>query len=287
MTEVPPPLLEARKLVKTFPGRRGGRAVDEVSLIVRRGEALGLVGESGSGKSTTARCIAGLLRPDSGRVLVEGQEVTSPRARRRGRRRVQMVFQDPYSSLNPRMTVADLVGEGLYVHGIEPDRARRRDRVVELLETVGLDSGHLDRYPRSFSGGQRQRIAIARALSVGPDLLICDEPVSSLDVSVQAQVLDLFADLRETLGLALLFIAHDLAVVHHLCGRVAVMNAGRVVEQGERDQIYRSPGHPYTRSLLDAVPVPDPAVERARAAARGWDGPGAQSAEQQKEGEGL
>ncbi|MFV2197709.1 ATP-binding cassette domain-containing protein [Nocardiopsis sp. LOL_012] len=287
MPEVPPPLLEARKLVKTFPGRRGGRAVDDVSLIVRRGEALGLVGESGSGKSTTARCIAGLLRPDSGRILVEGQDVTSPRARRRGRRRIQMVFQDPYSSLNPRMTVADLVGEGLYVHGIEPDRARRRDRVVELLETVGLDSGHLDRYPRSFSGGQRQRIAIARALAVGPDLLICDEPVSSLDVSVQAQVLDLFADLRETLGLALLFIAHDLAVVHHLCGRVAVMNAGRVVEQGERDQIYRSPGHPYTRSLLDAVPVPDPAVERARAAARGSDGPGAQGAEQQKEGEGL
>ena len=269
-TEGQAPLLEARNLVKTFPGNAGTRAVDDVSFTVGRGEALGLVGESGSGKSTTARCIAGLVRPDSGRVLVAGQDVTAARGRglRAIRRRVQMVFQDPYSSLNPRMTVAELVGEGMYVHGIEPDRARRRDRTVEILETVGMGSEHLDRYPRSFSGGQRQRIAIARALAVGPDLLICDEPVASLDVSVQAQVLDLFCDLREKLGLALLFIAHDLAVVHHLCGRVAVMNSGRVVELGDREQVYTAPTHPYTRSLLDAVPVPDPAVERARAAAR-------------------
>ncbi|MGQ4271124.1 ATP-binding cassette domain-containing protein [Nocardiopsis changdeensis] len=264
------PLLEARNLVKTFPGNAGTRAVDDVSFTVGRGEALGLVGESGSGKSTTARCVAGLVRPDSGRVLVAGRDVTGARGRelRAIRRRVQMVFQDPYSSLNPRMTVAELVGEGMYVHGIEPDRARRRDRTVQILETVGMGSEHLDRYPRSFSGGQRQRIAIARALAVGPDLLICDEPVASLDVSVQAQVLDLFCDLREKLGLALLFIAHDLAVVHHLCGRVAVMNSGRVVELGDREQVYTAPTHPYTRSLLDAVPVPDPAVERARAAAR-------------------
>ncbi|MFY7070141.1 ATP-binding cassette domain-containing protein [Nocardiopsis changdeensis] len=264
------PLLEARNLVKTFPGNAGTRAVDDVSFTVGRGEALGLVGESGSGKSTTARCVAGLVRPDSGRVLVAGRDVTGARGRelRAIRRRVQMVFQDPYSSLNPRMTVAELVGEGMYVHGIEPDRARRRDRTVQILETVGMGSEHLDRYPRSFSGGQRQRIAIARALAVGPDLLICDEPVASLDVSVQAQVLDLFCDLREKLGLALLFIAHDLAVVHHLCGRVAVMNSGRVVELGDREQVYTAPTHPYTRSLLDAVPVPDPAAERARAAAR-------------------
>ncbi|WP_047868560.1 ATP-binding cassette domain-containing protein [Nocardiopsis sp. RV163] len=265
------PLLEARNLVKTFSGRSGTRAVDDVSFTVRRGEALGLVGESGSGKSTTARCVAGLLRPDSGRVLIAGQDVTRARGRalRATRRRVQMVFQDPYSSLNPRMTVAGLVGEGMHVHGIEPDRARRRDRTVELLETVGMGSEHLDRYPRSFSGGQRQRIAIARALAVGPDLLVCDEPVASLDVSVQAQVLNLFGDLREKLGLSLLFIAHDLAVVHHLCGRVAVMNSGRVVEQGDRQQVYTSPRHHYTRALLDAVPVPDPAAERARAAGRG------------------
>jgi ABC-type oligopeptide transport system ATPase subunit len=270
ITPEEPPILEVRNLVKAFSGRGGTPAVNDVTFAVRKGEALGLVGESGSGKSTTARCAAGLVRPDAGRVLIAGQDVTRARGRalRPTRRRVQMVFQDPYSSLNPRMTVAALVGEGMLVHGIEPDRARRRERTVEVLETVGLGAEHLDRHPRSFSGGQRQRIAIARALAVGPDLLICDEPVASLDVSVQAQVLDLFSDLRERLGLALLFIAHDLAVVHHLCGRVAVMHTGRVVELGEREQVYTAPRHPYTRSLLDAVPVPDPAAERARAAAR-------------------
>ena len=264
------PILEARNLVKSFSGR-STPAVNDVSFTVGKGEVLGLVGESGSGKSTTARCVAGLLRPDSGQVLVAGQDVTRARGKalRATRRRIQMVFQDPYSSLNPRMTVADLVGEGMYVHGIERDRARRRDRTVEILETVGMGPEHMDRYPRSFSGGQRQRIAIARALAVGPELLICDEPVASLDVSVQAQVLNLFGDLREKLGLSLLFIAHDLAVVHHLCGRVAVMNSGRVVEQGDREQVYTSPRHPYTRALLDAVPVPDPVAERARAAGRG------------------
>ncbi|MEY9212821.1 ABC transporter ATP-binding protein [Thermobifida halotolerans] len=267
------PLLAVRHLVKTFPGRLGEpgrRAVDDVSFTVAPGEALGLVGESGSGKSTTARCVARLLRPDSGRVVVAGRDITRAGHRELTpvRRDMQMIFQDPYSSLSPRMTAAELVGEGLLVHGIEPDPARRRDRVVELLELVGLEAAHLDRYPRSFSGGQRQRIAIARALAVGPRLLICDEPVSSLDVSVQAQILNLLRDLRARLGLSLLFIAHDLAVVHYLCDRVAVMSAGTVVEIGDREHVYRDPRHPYTRSLLDAVPLPDPAAERARAAAR-------------------
>jgi len=202
-------------------------------------------------------------------VSFDGTEVVgAPRSRLRDvRRSMQFVFQDPFSSLNPRMTVSELVGEGLIVHGIERDRSRRLDRVVETLESVGLRAEHLDRYPRSFSGGQRQRIAIARAVAVGPRVLICDEPVSSLDVSVQAQVLNLLADLRERTGISLLFIAHDLAVVRYLCDRVAVMNTGRIVEQGSRDQVYDDPKHPYTRSLLAAVPVPDPTAERARRAA--------------------
>ncbi|MEU8177195.1 ATP-binding cassette domain-containing protein [Microbispora hainanensis] len=257
------PLLVVEKLVKSFGGRR---VVDEVSFDLAPGEVLGLVGESGSGKSTTARCVARLVRPDSGRVLLAGRDV--PGAGRRElrdlRRDMQMVFQDPYSSLNPRMTVEALVGEPLLVHGLERDRRRRRDRVVELLETVGMSAAHLDRHPRSFSGGQRQRIAIARAIAVGPRLLICDEPVSSLDVSVQAQVLNLFRDLRERLGLSILFIAHDLAVVHYLCDRVAVMEHGALVEIGTRSEIFGSPRHPYTRALLDAVPIPDPVAERAR-----------------------
>ena len=259
------PLLNVQHLVKSFPGRQD-RAVDDVSFTLEHGEVLGLVGESGSGKSTTARCVMGLLRPDSGRVTFDAHGITGSRAKplRAARAQMQMVFQDPFSSLNPRMTVAQLVGEGLLVHGIEPDRDRRRKRVLELLDLVGLMPAHLDRYPRSFSGGQRQRIAIARALSASPKLLVCDEPVSSLDVSVQAQVLNLFKDLRHELELSILFIAHDLGVVHYLCDRVAVMQNGTVVEIGDRARIYTQPEHPYTRALLDAVPIPDPQGERDR-----------------------
>jgi ABC-type oligopeptide transport system ATPase subunit len=259
------PLLQVTNLVKTYPGH-AARAVDDVSFTVGSGEALGLVGESGSGKSTTARCVAGLIRPDSGAVLLDGQDVVRARGRdiRALRARMQMVFQNPYSSLNPRMTVEHLVSEGLVVQRMEPSAAARRDRVVELLELVGLSAEHLGRHPRSFSGGQRQRIAIARALAVSPELLICDEPVSSLDVSMQAQVLNLFRDLRERLNLSLLFIAHDLAVVRYVCDRVAVMSQGQVVELGDRNQVYQRPRHPYTRSLLAAAPIPDPRVERAR-----------------------
>ncbi|MGA5760363.1 ATP-binding cassette domain-containing protein [Nonomuraea bangladeshensis] len=257
------PLLQVRDLVKTFGGRR---VLDGVSFDVAPGEVLGLVGESGSGKSTTARCITRLTRPDSGQILLGGRDVLAAGRRelRALRADMQMVFQDPYSSLNPRMTVAELIGEPVLVHGLEPDRRRRRARAAELLETVGMSAEHLDRHPRSFSGGQRQRISIARALAVEPRLLICDEPVSSLDVSVQAQVLNLLRDLRERLGLSILFIAHDLAVVYYLCDRVAVMLDGGLAEIGTREQIYGDAAHPYTRSLLDAVPVPDPALARQR-----------------------
>lgn len=258
-------LLDVQGLVHLYPGSRR-RAVDDVSFRVLAGEALGLVGESGSGKSTTARCVAGLVKPAAGSVLVAGREVVGARRAvlREIRRDMQMVFQDPYSSLNPRMTVEELVGEGLLVHGLRADRTARRERVVELLDLVGLTADALSRHPRSFSGGQRQRIAIARALAVEPKLLICDEPVSSLDVSVQAQVLNLFKRLRSQLGLAILFIAHDLAVVRYLCDEVAVMNTGRIVEVGSREAVYGNPQHQYTKDLLAAVPVPDPAVERAR-----------------------
>ncbi|WP_250213410.1 ATP-binding cassette domain-containing protein [Acrocarpospora catenulata] len=257
------PLLRVENLVKHFAGRR---VLDGISFEVAPGEVLGLVGESGSGKSTTARCVARLTEPDQGRVTLAGRDVLAAGRRelRAIRRDMQMVFQDPYSSLNPRMTVAALIEEPLAVHRLEADRRRRRDRAAELLELVGMSAAHLDRHPRSFSGGQRQRISIARALAVGPRLLICDEPVSSLDVSVQAQVLNLLGDLRRRLGLSILFIAHDLAVVYYLCDRVAVLENGALVEIGTREQVYGSPSHPYTRSLLDAVPVPDPAVERAR-----------------------
>ncbi|WP_326821011.1 ATP-binding cassette domain-containing protein [Streptosporangium sp. NBC_01639] len=264
------PLLRVRNLVKTFEGRR---VLDDVSFDMMPGEVLGLVGESGSGKSTTARCVARLTEPDSGRVELGGRDVLAAGRKelRSFRREMQMVFQDPYSSLNPRMTVAELLEEPLAVHGLEPDRRRRRDRAAALLETVSMSAEHLDRYPRSFSGGQRQRIAIARALAVEPRLLICDEPISSLDVSVQAQVLNLLRDLRRRLNLSILFIAHDLAVVYYLCDRIAVMEQGRLAEIGTREQVYEAPEHPYTRSLLAAVPIPDPAAERARRAAEPQD----------------
>ena len=258
-------LLAVDGLVHRYPGARQP-AVDDVSFAVRAGEALGLVGESGSGKSTTARCVAGLVKPTAGSVTVGGRNVVGARRRdlRDIRRDMQMIFQDPYSTLNPRMTVEQLVGEGLLVHRLRLDRASRRERVVELLDLVGLSESVLPRHPRSFSGGQRQRIAIARALAVEPKLLICDEPVSSLDVSVQAQVLNLFKRLRMQLGLTILFIAHDLAVVRYLCDDVAVMNAGRIVEIGTREDVYEHPEHRYTKDLLAAVPVPEPAVARRR-----------------------
>ena len=264
-------LLEVENLVKSFPTgyRRPPLTILKgVSFTVERGEIFGLVDESGSGKSTTARCIARLLPATSGRITLDGRDVlaASGRALRSLRRDMQMVFQDPYSSLNPRMTVAETVSEPLLVHGVVTDRAALRARARELLQMVGLNEEHLDRYPRTFSGGQRQRIAIARAIALEPKLLICDEPVSSLDVSVQAQVLNLFQDLRERLGLTILFIAHDLAVVRHLCDRVAVMRSGEIVEIADSDRLYEHPTHEYTRSLLAAVPIPDPT--RGRAASR-------------------
>jgi len=265
------PLLRVEGLTKVYrsAGQEPLTAVDGIGFELAAGEVLGLVGESGCGKSTTARCLVRLERADAGTVTFDGVDVLGARGAdlARVRREVGMVFQDPYSSLNPRMTVADLVGEGLLVHGLERSRQARRARAAELLRLVGLDPEDLDRRARGFSGGQRQRIAIARALAVEPRLLICDEPVSSLDVSVQAQVLNLLQDMQERLGLAVLFIAHDLAVVRHLCNRVAVMYRGEIVEHGTRQQVYGAPEHPYTRSLLDAIPIPDPVVERARRAA--------------------
>ncbi len=269
-------ILEVRDLAKVFPVRRGVvlrrtvgevQAVDGVSFTLRRGRTLGLVGESGSGKSTLGRMLVGVERPTRGQVLVEGVDVTtmSRAARRELRRRVQIVFQDPYTSLNPRMSVGDIVGEPFRIH---PDAVPKggRDRAVkDLLELVGLDPGHVHRYPHQFSGGQRQRIGIARALAVKPQVLVCDEPVSALDVSVQGQVINLLEDLQDELGLSYLFIAHDLAVVRHIADEVAVMYLGRIVEHGTAADVYDRGAHPYTRALMSAVPVPDPAARLASA----------------------
>lgn len=269
-----PPLLEVRDLVHEFSSRTGRkesvRAVDNVSFTIARGEALGLVGESGSGKSTTARCILRLIEPTSGQVVLDGQDLMTLRGRglRSIRQKAQLVFQDPYSSLDPRMRVEDIISEGIRIHHPRLKRGQVRDQIVELLETVGLRPDHLDRRPVAFSGGERQRIGIARALAVGPELLVCDEPVTSLDMSIQAQILNLFHDLKSRLGLTILFIAHDLATVRHLCNRVAVMEQGRIREIGSRDQIYGDPQDAYTKALMAAVPVPDPVEERARLAAR-------------------
>jgi len=259
-------MIEAQGVSKHFPlrglFRRGAvRAVQDVSLAIPSGAALGLVGESGSGKSTLGRIMLGLLPPTAGRVIVDGQDLaaSSPAAMRQLRRRMQLIFQDPYSSLDPRRRVGAQIEDGLVIHGLE-----RRGRVAELLEQVGLPPAHAARFPHEFSGGQRQRIAIARALATGPDLLVADEPVSALDVSVQAQVLGLLADLRTRLGLALLFISHDLPVVRSLCDRVAVLYLGRVMEEGTADALFRRPLHPYTQALLSAAPSLHPGARRER-----------------------
>jgi oligopeptide/dipeptide ABC transporter ATP-binding protein len=268
------PLLVVKDLVKSFPhgardlfGRRAGRvhAVDGVSFELERGRSLGLVGESGCGKSTTARCVVGIHRATSGSVRFDGVELTglSRKEWQPLRPRIQMIFQDPYASLNPRMTVGSILAEPLVLH-TRLDRRARRIKALELLDAVGLNPRHIDRYPHEFSGGQRQRVGIARALALEPDLIVCDEPVSALDVSIQAQVLNLLGDLQQRYGLAYLFIAHDLSVVRHLCERIAVMYLGRIVEIASREELFRTPQHPYTRALLSAVPVPDPVVESTR-----------------------
>jgi oligopeptide transport system ATP-binding protein len=267
-------LLEVRNLVKHFPiggglfGRPRAviRAVDGVSFAIRRGETLGLVGESGCGKTTTGRCILQLERPTSGAVLFEGTDLTrlGDAELRPLRRRIQVIFQDPYSSLNPRMTVGQILAEPLAVHGIVRDAAARAARVTALLGHVGLLSQHARRYPHQLSGGQRQRVGIARALAMEPALIVCDEPVSALDVSIQAQIINLLEDLQGEFGLTYLFVAHDLSVVRHISDRVAVMYLGRIVELADRQALYAEPLHPYTRALLSAVPIPDPDVEAQR-----------------------
>jgi ABC-type oligopeptide transport system ATPase subunit len=266
------PLLEIRHLVKHFVRKPGlgrkpsiVRAVDDVSFTIEEGEMFGLVGESGSGKSTTGRCILRLIEPSSGEVLFRGENVLAfTRERMRlARRDMQIVFQDPYSSLNPRMRVGDIVEEPLVIHGLG-NRAERRVRVAELFSLVGLDSEHLSRYPHEFSGGQRQRIGIARALALNPALVIADEAVSALDVSIQAQVVSLLMELKQRLKLTYLFIAHDLRLVENICSRVAVMYLGKIVEIGETQAIFAQPAHPYTQALLSAIPVLDPDAPRAR-----------------------
>ncbi len=267
------PLLVVKDLKKYFPVKRGlwfgeradVRAVDGVSFAIGRGETLGLVGESGCGKSTTARLVLRLLEPTAGEVYFGKTPVfkANREEMHQLRRKMQIVFQDPYSSLDPRMSVKDIVGEGLVIHRLARGQ-EKTERVAELLEMVGLGREHMGRYPHEFSGGQRQRIGIARALAVGPELLIADEPVSALDVSIQAQVINLFEDLQGQLGLTYLFIAHDLRVVKHISDRVAVMYLGQIVELAESDELYRNPLHPYTQALLSAIPVTDPKTKRQR-----------------------
>ena len=259
-------LLRVTDLAVEFRTRRGVvHAVDGISFEVRAGEVVALVGESGCGKSTTGLAVLRMQPVTAGRIFFEGQDITAQQARTGTfRRRMQMVYQDPYGSLNPRMKVRDLVGEPLQVHGMDKNRGEYEDRIAGLLKTVGLLPDMADRYAHEFSGGQRQRIGIARALALEPSLIICDEPVSALDVSIQAQVVNVLQELQERLGLAYLFIAHDLAVVRHLSHRVAVMYLGRIVEIATRDDLYRAPLHPYTQALLSAVPVADPAVEKTR-----------------------
>jgi oligopeptide transport system ATP-binding protein len=269
------PLLEVRGLRMHFPVTEGivvhrkigeVKAVDGIDFSVSRGETLGLVGESGCGKTTTGRCILRLERPTAGEIIYDGVDIAKLERRELValRRRIQVIFQDPYSSLNPRMKVGEIIAEPIMVHGIERDTGRRAARVRELLWVCGLDSKIADRYPHEMSGGQRQRVGIARALALEPEFIVCDEAVSALDVSIQAQVINLLEDLRERFGLTYLFIAHDLSVVRHLCQRVAVMYLGHIVELAACDELFDHPLHPYTQALLAAVPVPDPSVEARR-----------------------
>lgn len=242
------------------------KAVDNISFQIRKGETLGLVGESGCGKTTTGRCILQLYRPTGGKVFFEGQEVTAlkPRELRSLRRRMQIIFQDPYSSLNPRMTCGSIIGEPLLVHNLVSSKAEYKEQVSELLSLVGLNPYMADRYPHEFSGGQRQRIGVARALAMKPSFIVADEPVSALDVSIQAQVINLLEELQEQFDLTYLFIAHDLSVVRHISDRIAVMYLGHIVEIADRVELYENPLHPYTKALISAVPVPDPVIEHAR-----------------------
>jgi oligopeptide transport system ATP-binding protein len=268
-------LIEIKNLKMYFPVLEGivfqkaiahVKAVDDVSFEIKKGETLGLVGESGCGKTTTGRCILQLERPTAGEIIFEGVNLNE--LDQKGlipvRQKIQVIFQDPYSSLNPRMKIGEIIGEPMRVHGIQPDANKRRERIAELLSICGLNPAFADRYPHEMSGGQRQRVGIARALSLDPEFIICDEAVSALDVSIQAQVINLLEDLREEFGLTYLFIAHDLSVVHHLSNRVAVMYLGRMVELAESDELFDNPLHPYTNALLSAVPVPDPTREAQR-----------------------
>jgi peptide/nickel transport system ATP-binding protein/oligopeptide transport system ATP-binding protein len=266
-------LVQVRDLEMHFPIRSGlliqrqvgaVRAVDGVNFDILRGETLGLVGESGCGKSTTARLITRLLTPTAGTISWEGRDIAglSRKELKPLRREMQMIFQDPYSSLNPRKTVGSIIGEPFIIHGVESNDAKRKVRVQELMEQVGLNPEHYNRLPHQFSGGQRQRIGVARAIALKPKLIVADEPVSALDVSIQAQILNLLKDLQKDLGLTIIFIAHDLSVVRHTCDRVAVMYLGKIVELADSDELYHHPRHPYTGALLSAVPVPDPRLAR-------------------------
>jgi len=268
-------LIEVKNLKMYFPVTSGLivqhtvgyiKAVDDISFIVRRGETLGLVGESGCGKTTTGRCILQIYQPTAGTVLFDDQDLCSMTGRElRGiRRQMQMIFQDPYGSLDPRMTAGDIIGEPLIVHGLSKNRREYHERVSELLSIVGLRPSMADRFPHEFSGGQRQRIGVARALAVNPQFIVCDEPVSALDVSIQAQIINLLEELQERFDLTYLFIAHDLSVVRHISDRVAVMYMGHIVEVAERNEIYANPLHPYTKALLSAVPIPDPIIDAQR-----------------------
>ena len=269
------PLVEVEGLRKYFPIREGlvmprvvgqVRAVEDVSFTIRRGQVLALVGESGSGKSTTGRALLRLIEPNAGRIRFDGVDLLSlkPKELRAFRRRMQIIFQDPYASLNPHLRVADMLDEALVIHALEPSAAARRARIDELLSSVGLRPEYARRFPHEFSGGQRQRLAIARALTVRPDFIVADEPVSALDVSIQAQIINLLQELQQRFGIALLFIAHDLAVVRHVATDVAVMYLGRIVEMGPADAVFDAPVHPYTQALISAIPVPDPDAVRTR-----------------------